>query len=109
MKREHSSVESFAESSSKRRRLLRQEELILEATELLSSALENRSVTKAELAARLEKSKGFVSQILSGGRNLTLRTLADVADALECRVRLTLEPAENAVNVVYSSNSTGVR
>jgi transcriptional regulator with XRE-family HTH domain len=68
------------------RRLLRQEELILEVTEALAGALQQSGTSKVELAKRLGKSRAFVSQVLSGGRNLTLRTIADLADALDCRL-----------------------
>jgi transcriptional regulator with XRE-family HTH domain len=90
--------EVFKTSSDEHMRLLRQEELILEVTEALAEALEREGITKVELAQRLHKSKGFVSQVFAGGRNLTLRTIADVADAFNCRVRVHLEherhPAE---------------
>ncbi len=36
-------------------------------------------ITKAALARRLGKSKAYVTQALSGGRNMTLRTLAEFA------------------------------
>lgn len=88
MTRVTSDYEVFEKSSARNRRLLRQEELILEVTERLSEALSRERITKAELAKRLGKTKGFVSQILSGGRNLTLRTVADVADALDCRIQI---------------------
>ena len=48
-------------------RLVRQEELILQVTETLTQALDEAGVTKAELARRLGKSPGFVSQVLGGG------------------------------------------
>jgi transcriptional regulator with XRE-family HTH domain len=80
--------EAFESSSAENRRLLRQEELILEVTEALASALSREDVTKAQLAERLGKSKAFVSQILAGGRNLTLRTVADVANALGYRIKV---------------------
>ena len=63
-------------------RSLRQERLILDVTELLAGALEDTGVTRAELARRLDRTPGFVSQVLGGGRNLTLRTIADIAAAL---------------------------
>ena len=47
-------------------RLVRQEELILDVTETLTQALEQAGVTKAELARRLGRSPGFVSQVLGG-------------------------------------------
>ena len=69
-------------------RLLRQERLILDVTEQLAGALENNGVTRAELARRMGRTPGFVSQVLSGGRNLTLRTIADIAGALSLRPSL---------------------
>ena len=71
-------------------RLLRQEELILDVTETLTQALEAAGMTRAELARRLGRSPGFVSQVFGGGRNLTLRTIADIAAALSVRPALTL-------------------
>lgn len=91
MSRAVTDYETFEISSVTNRRLLRQEELILEITEALVDTLENEGISKTELASRLGKTKGFVSQILAGGRNLTLRTIADVADALECRIGITCE------------------
>ena len=69
-------------------RLLEQETLIAEATELVSQLLEKEQVNRQDLARRLGKSKGFVSQVLSGERNMTLRTLSDLAFALNHRFEL---------------------
>lgn len=91
MSRKVTDYEVFESSSARNRRLLRQEELILDITEALSKALEEEGVTKTELAKKLGKTKGFVSQILAGGRNLTLRTIADVADALGRSVHIQCE------------------
>lgn len=84
--------EQFEASSVENRRLLREEELILETTIALCGAMKRDGVNRAELAERLGRTRGFVSQLLSGGRNLTLRTLADVADALESRVSIEIRP-----------------
>jgi transcriptional regulator with XRE-family HTH domain len=78
------------------RRLLAQEELILDATETIITLLEERGVSRADLAKRLGKSKGFVSQILSGERNMTLRTLADVGFALDHTFSLGASGTANA-------------
>ncbi len=82
--------ERFESSSIKNRRLLRQEELILQAATMLSELLERDGITKVELAGKLGVTKGFVTQILAGDKNLTLRTIADVADALGRTVELRL-------------------
>jgi transcriptional regulator with XRE-family HTH domain len=71
---------------------LQREELIVEVTEALARTLRTSGLTQSELAGRLGKSKGFVSQILGGGRNLTIGTLADVAGALGCKVHVQLRP-----------------
>lgn len=63
-------------------RLVIEETLIADAQELIVSLMRHEGVTRSELARRLGKSKGFITHILSGERNLTLRTLADCAHAL---------------------------
>lgn len=69
-------------ADTERLRLLAQERFILEATEQIAKIMEEEHVSKAELASRLNKSKAFVTQLLGGGRNMTIRTLADVMTAL---------------------------
>ncbi|MBI4643953.1 MAG: helix-turn-helix transcriptional regulator [Deltaproteobacteria bacterium] len=70
-------------------RLVVQGELIMEVTETLCKLLEKEKVSRKELAERLGKTKGFVSQLLNGGRNLTLRTVADILHVLGYKVSLT--------------------
>lgn len=79
-------------------RLVRQEELILEATEKLTLALDEAGITRTELAARLGRTPGYVSQVFGGGRNLTLRTVADIAAALSMRPTLMLAPENGATS-----------
>lgn len=76
------------------RKLLAQEDLILEVTEVLCGLLEREKVSRKELADRLRKTKGFVSQLLNGGRNLTLRTVADILHVLGYKVTLKPEKLE---------------
>jgi len=71
-------MKTIEEFTNEHGKLLRQEELILEATELISKIMNDNEITKTELAKRLGKSKAFVTQCLGGSQNLTLRTLADM-------------------------------
>jgi transcriptional regulator with XRE-family HTH domain len=71
------------------------EKLILEVTEALSEAIEKPGLTRSEVAKRLGKTKGFVSQLLAGGRNLTLRTVADIADAIGISLKVAVQGAES--------------
>ena len=70
-------------------RLMAQGDLIMEVTETLCELLEKEKISRKELADRLGKSKGFISQLLNGGRNLTLRTVADILHVLGHKVTLT--------------------
>jgi hypothetical protein len=70
-------------------RMMAQGDLIMEVTETLCELLENEKISRKELADRLGKTKGFVSQLLYGGRNLTLRTVADILHVLGYKVALT--------------------
>ncbi len=76
------------------RKLLAQEELILEVTETICDLLEKEKISRKELADRLGKTKGFISQLLNGGRNLTLRTVADILHVLGYKVSLNPQKEE---------------
>ena len=54
--------------------------------------MEERGVTRAELARRLDASPAYVTQMFKALFNPTLLTLAKVALALDARVKLTLIP-----------------
>lgn len=77
--------EEFLNASDENRRLLLQEELILDVTEAIATEMERQGLRNKDLAEKLGKSKGYISQLTGGGRNLTLRTISDVADALGCK------------------------
>lgn len=74
----------------------RQEELILETTELIAKVMTENNVSKSDLASKLGKSKPHVSQCLSGEQNLTLRTLADIFGALGYRMQVGACPLDAA-------------
>lgn len=73
-------------------RLVEEESLILEATERITEVMDAEGISKAELARRLDKSRAYVTQVLDGSRNMTLRTLSDLAFALGYRIRIEREP-----------------
>jgi transcriptional regulator with XRE-family HTH domain len=59
--------------------------LVTQLTNEITFHMRECGITRADLAARMGVSPGRVSQILSGGENLTLRTLAALATALDAR------------------------
>ena len=79
-------------ASPESRRLYEEERLILWATEAVAEAMANQGLTRAQLAEALGTSRPNVTQLLSGSRNMTLRTLAAVAHACGARAAVQLEP-----------------
>lgn len=65
-------------------------DLVTQLTNEVTWHMRERGLTRADLAARMGVSPGRVSQILGGGENLTLRTLAALAAALDARFDLEL-------------------
>ena len=59
--------------------------LVTQLTNEINWYMRERGLTRADLAARMGASSGRVSQILGGGENLTLRTLAALSAALDAR------------------------
>ncbi len=78
------------ESSESGRRTLEQERLIMQATEAIASLMHEQAVSRAELARRIGKSPAFVTKILRGDNNFTLRTLSDLLFALDRSAHLSL-------------------
>ena len=66
--------------------------LVTQLTNEITWCLRERGLTRADLAARMGVSPGRVSQILGGGENLTLRTLAALSTALDARFGIELNP-----------------
>jgi transcriptional regulator with XRE-family HTH domain len=78
--------------------------LVTQLTNEINWHMRERGLTRADLAARMGVSPGRVSQILGGGENLTLRTLAALSTALDARfdIQLGTLKADDA----YSSRDT---
>jgi transcriptional regulator with XRE-family HTH domain len=84
-------MNDWVNSTADRQRLFEEERLIaLVAEEIYEAMNRDKTVSKTDLASTLGKSKAFVSQLLNGSRNMTLRTLADIAHSLNTVVELHL-------------------
>jgi transcriptional regulator with XRE-family HTH domain len=79
-------------SSPEARRDFEEERLVFNAAEAIAELMERNELTKADLANALGTSRAYVTGLLSGSRNMTLRTLGSVACMLGHRVELNLEP-----------------
>ena len=73
-------------------KLFAQEGLLVDACEEIWHVMNKQGVTKAELAKRIGCSRAHVTMVLNGTRNMTLRTLADLAGALGYQPKIRLVP-----------------
>jgi transcriptional regulator with XRE-family HTH domain len=64
------------------------EQAILDFTEKVSERMIEQSITRTDLAQRLEVSKAFVSKLLNGNPNLTIKSMVSIADALKCNLSI---------------------
>ena len=78
--------------------------LITQLTNEINWLMRERGLTRADLAARMGVSPGRVSQILGGGENLTLRTLAALSTALDARFDIELSALK--ADDTFTSRST---
>ena len=79
------------------RRRYEEERLILWTTEAICEAMEERGLNRAAIAGKLGTSRANVTQLLSGSRNMTLRSLAALAHACGMRAEIGLEELGGSV------------
>jgi len=90
-------------------RAFAREELVYNVTEDLLVILEDLEVNKKELARRLGKSRSYITQILSGSRNMTLGSFSDICFALGFKPEIKLPVQEEVkkeemINRFYSES-----
>jgi len=56
---------------------------------------EPQELTQKKIAERLGKKPSFVSRCLSGQQNMTIRTIHDLARAMDCRLEVTFRPLKS--------------
>ena len=76
----------------KRRRVFEEEKLILSVAEGIWEAMDQGGVTRADIADRLGTTRANITQLLSGSRNMTLKSLAAVSYACGVRASLSFQP-----------------
>uniref|UniRef100_E6PZY9 HTH cro/C1-type domain-containing protein n=1 Tax=mine drainage metagenome TaxID=410659 RepID=E6PZY9_9ZZZZ len=69
-------------------KLFAAEELIACAAQLITDLLERRGWKQVDLADRMGKTPAYVSQLMSGKTNMTIRTLAEIMHALDADVKI---------------------
>lgn len=78
--------------SNESRRAYERERLSMWTLDDVSAAMEKNGISKADLARTLGTSRAHITQVLSGSRNITLGTLADLAWACGLRANVRFQP-----------------
>lgn len=78
-----------------------QEKLIVEVTELISELMPRENINRTELAKRLGVGKSYVTQLLDGTSNMTLRTISDVFTVLDHELVISASPLSSGLGQSY--------
>jgi len=68
------------------------ERLLVDLTEELVAHMDRQDISRAELARRLGVSRAFVTNLLKGSPNLTIKTLVRVAYAAGLNIEISMQP-----------------
>ena len=82
----------------------RLEEAILNFTEQICEQMEKQKITRAELAERLGVSRAFITKLLNGNPNLTLKTMINMASALKSDLNIQIQPRRSAAKRLKAVN-----
>jgi transcriptional regulator with XRE-family HTH domain len=89
-------------------RLFQQERAIYEVTELIESLMQEQGVSRTELAKRLGKTKGWITQLLDGEANKTIRTVADTFAVLGREYHSSSQPIQISRTTSHTDASSVV-
>jgi transcriptional regulator with XRE-family HTH domain len=65
------------------------EKLLFDITDEIEDQMRMQGITRAELARRLNKSKGWVTRVMNRNHNLTLKTINEIMSVLGCKWDIT--------------------
>ena len=88
------------------------EGVLLDTNDQICARMNELGVTRAELAQRLGVSRQYITKLLNGKPNLTLRSLVDIAMALDLDITVRVEGSQasrDAVVQTAAPNSSATR
>jgi transcriptional regulator with XRE-family HTH domain len=72
------------------------EVLQLKISEKILELLEHRKMTRADLAKELKCSLPYVSKLINGSENMTIKKMVEIAISLKCDLDIKIVPKEYA-------------
>lgn len=91
----------------KKRLAYHEEGLFLDVATRVIDAMENRGITRSDLARRLGVNPAYITKILHGHANLSLESLAKVAFAMDMRWECLMVPAGSQLGAFALINGFG--
>ncbi|MCU7906895.1 MAG: helix-turn-helix transcriptional regulator [Candidatus Thiodiazotropha sp. (ex Epidulcina cf. delphinae)] len=91
--------------SNAEKRAFAREELVYNVTEDILVVLDDLGISKKELARRLGKSRSYVTQVLSGSRNMTLGSLSDICFAIGVKPKVVYVTVETKFDNIGDSRN----
>lgn len=85
------------------------EDLIFEVTEAICKIMEERDISKVELARIAGVSKSNITQLLSGDQNMRLSTVADLLFALGAKLEVAAVPLASELKDILDSTTSIVQ
>ena len=74
------------------------EHAMLDFTFSIEQRMDDRGVSRAELARRLGTSQAYVTKILAGNANFTMKSMVAMCQVLDARLRIDIVPMEKMEN-----------
>jgi len=81
------------------------EEAMLELNERIVQIMEEKGINRVKLANLLGVSKAFITKLLNGNPNLTIKSMVSIAHALGCELDIDICPKGFEVRKLYMSPS----
>jgi transcriptional regulator with XRE-family HTH domain len=81
------------------------EGVLIDVTEQFYTQMKNKGLNRTELAQKLNCSNAYVTKLLNGSENLTLRKLVQIAHVLDCTFDFALIPRQYEVKRHISFNA----
>ena len=75
------------------------ERVIVDLTEDICQIMEDKGISRADLARQLGRSRAWVTKLLRGDRNLTLKTIVDILWELGYKPNVAVEPGYDSLEV----------
>ncbi len=76
------------------------ESVILDITEKIVDKMHQTGLSRVELSQKLGVSKPFITKLLNGNPNMTIKTMVAIAHALDCELNFDLCPKGFEIRVL---------